>query len=289
MGQLDVSLKHAISEHPQDWAEFLGVRVGTPVQVVDADLSTVANVADKVLLVEQEPPFILHIEPQGYYDECLDERMLGYNALLRRRYGMFVHTTVLLLDKRAWGAANRGNVAAESSLGDCSINFRFEAIRVWELPVERVLAAGPGVLPLAPVADVPKNELPRIVGQVAERFGAELSRAEALEMWTATFVLVGLKYDRAFARILLQGVRESMRESTTYQEILEEGEEKGRVAGKVAGKRDDLLKLATKRFGEPAAEMVARINSISDLDRLDTLLLRMLDVDGWDELLVERP
>jgi predicted transposase YdaD len=168
-------------------------------------------------------------------------------------------------------------------------DFQYEAIRVWELPVEQILAAGPGVLPLAPVSDVPKNELPRIVERVAERFDAELPRAEALEMWTATFVLVGLRYDRPFARILLQGVRETMRESTTYQEILEEGEEKGRAEGKVAGKRDDLLKLATKRFGEPAADMVARINSISDLDRLDALLLRMLDVDGWDELLVERP
>jgi predicted transposase YdaD len=145
------------------------------------------------------------------------------------------------------------------------------------------------VLPLAPVADVPKSELPRIVGRVGERFDAELPRADAAEMWTATFVLVGLKYDRPFAEILLQGVRETMRESTTYQAILEEGEEKGVVAGKVAGKRDDLLKLATKLFGEPAADMVARINSISDLDRLDALLLRMLDVDGWDELLVERP
>jgi hypothetical protein len=51
--------------------------------------------------------------------------------------------------------------------------------------------------------------------QMAQRFDAELPRAEAAEMWTATFVLVGLKYDRAFARVLLHNVPDTMRESTT--------------------------------------------------------------------------
>jgi predicted transposase YdaD len=281
MGQIDVSLKHAIAEFPQDWAEFLRVPSGVPVQVVDADVSAVANVADKALLVRGDPEYIVHVEPHGWYDENLDVRMLGYNALMSRRYGVFVHSVVLLLDRRAWGPANKGCVVAESPLGDCRIDFRYQVIKAWELPVQQVLAAGVGVLPLAPIAIVSKDDLPQVVEQMEKRFNAELPRTEAAEMWTATFVLVGLKYDRAFARVLLQKVRDTMRESTTYQEILDEG--------KADGKQDDLIKLGTKRFGQPDAETVARINSIEDLGRLDALLLRLLDVNGWDELLAEHP
>jgi hypothetical protein len=53
--------------------------------------------------------------------------------------------------------------------------------------------------------------------------------------------------------------------------------------------KDDLIKLGTKRFGQPDAEVLARVQSIEDLDRLDTLLLRILDVNGWDELLADDP
>jgi len=41
-------------------------------------------------------------------------------------------------------------------------------------------------------------------------------------LWTATYVLMGLKYPSAFTEQLLRGVRQ-MKESVTYQAILAEG------------------------------------------------------------------
>jgi predicted transposase YdaD len=277
MGQIDVSLKHVIAEHPQDWAQFFGVQSGVWVQAIDTDVSIITSVTDKVLYVMGDAPFILHLEPQGYYDEALDPRMYAYNGLLYRRHRAFVHTVVVLLAETAWGPANTGGVQAWSPVGRCWVDFRYELIKVWELPVDRLLTAGVGLLPLAPVADVEPEALPQVIDRMAQRFDREVPRAEAAELWTATYVLVGLKYDRMFARTLLRRVREIMRESVTYQAIIEEGHGEA--------KRDSLIKLGTKRFGPPPAEVRARISSVMDLDVLDAMLLRVLDATSWDDWL----
>ena len=72
-----------------------------------------------------------------------------------------------------------------------------------------------------------------------------------------------------------------MQNSTTYQAIIKEGMEKGIVKAK----RDDLILIGTKRFGEPSDEFRNAIQSISDLSVLDGMLLQMIEVKSWDELL----
>ena len=281
MGRIDAAVKHAITAFPQDWARFLGVPPGVEVGLLDPDLSAVTSAADKVILVRDDPPFLLHVEPQGYYDESLDERMLTYAALLRRRHQMPVHSVAVALDRRAWGAANAGEVRWESPLGHSRLKFRYEVVRVWDLSAEGILSAGAGVLPLAAIADVPRDDVPRVVERIAEEFDRQVPRAEAAELWTATYILVGLKYDRAFAEILLRGVRDIMHESDTYLAIVEEGVEKGLAKGK----RDTLILQGTKRLGAPDAHALAEINAVADVARLDEMLLRVLDASGWDEVL----
>ena len=51
MAGIDVAMKHPISDFPQDWSEWLGVPRGTPVRVIDSDVSTVATIADRVIEV----------------------------------------------------------------------------------------------------------------------------------------------------------------------------------------------------------------------------------------------
>jgi hypothetical protein len=79
-----------------------------------------------------------------------------------------------------------------------------------------------------------------------------------------------------------------MKQSSTYQEIVEEGVEIGIEKGRAAAKQDDLILLGTKRFDQPPdAEVAARIRAITDPDRLDTILLRILDARDWNDLLAE--
>jgi hypothetical protein len=64
-----------------------------------------------------------------------------------------------------------------------------------------------------------------------------------------------------------------MRESSTYLAILAE---EARVI---------LLRQGTKRFGPPSADVRAALEAITDVEQLETLADRLLDVENWDELL----
>jgi hypothetical protein len=72
-----------------------------------------------------------------------------------------------------------------------------------------------------------------------------------------------------------------LEESVTYQAIIE----KGVARGEVREARKTLLRQGKIRFGEAPPTVVAAIDSIHDLARLDDLLIRLLSVNSWQELL----
>ena len=72
-----------------------------------------------------------------------------------------------------------------------------------------------------------------------------------------------------------------MKESVAYQAILEEGEAKG----KAEEARKMLLLLGREQFGEPSAKIVALLDAVTDLGRLEALVIRLLHVKTWDEFL----
>lgn len=64
-----------------------------------------------------------------------------------------------------------------------------------------------------------------------------------------------------------------MRESTTYQAILAEEA------------RAILFRLGAKRFGPPSCQTRDAIEAVTDIEQLEALAVRLLDVENWDELL----
>lgn len=109
-----------------------------------------------------------------------------------------------------------------------------------------------------------------------QRIGQETTREEAGTLWTATDVLMGLRYPRALVVQLLQGVH-GMKESVTYQAIVEEG--------KIEARQEVLLELGAKRFGAPNEATEMAVRAITNLDRLRRLSDRLLEVSSWQELL----
>ena len=87
---------------------------------------------------------------------------------------------------------------------------------------------------------------------------------------------MGLKYSDELIDRLLEGVQ-NMEESVTYQKILK------RDRGE--GKR--LKRQGSRRFGKPDAHIEAAIDAIADLERLEQLSDRVLEVTGWEELLAQ--
>ncbi len=64
----------------------------------------------------------------------------------------------------------------------------------------------------------------------------------AADLWSAAFILMGLRYERALIQKLLQGVV-TMKESVTYQAIIEEGMAEGLAKGLAKGEIDEARKI----------------------------------------------
>jgi predicted transposase YdaD len=106
------------------------------------------------------------------------------------------------------------------------IMLRYRVVRVWEVSAERWLAGGLGVLPLAPLGAVQEAELPAVIARMKERLDREVPRRQAAELWSATYILMGTRYEESLIETLLQGVI-TMEESVTYQAILRKGKAQG--------------------------------------------------------------
>jgi predicted transposase YdaD len=272
----DATLKDLVETYPRDWLAQLGLPASLPVEVIDADLSTVTAQADKVLRIHEATPWLLHLELQSSRDPSLAGRTLKYNVLLLDRHALPVHSIVVLLRRAADDPSLTGVLRTQPPHGRSSLVFEYELVRLWQRPVETILAGGVGTLPLAPLCNVSRRALPGVIRRMEERIRGETSSAEAATLWTSTFLLMGLRYPPAVAAQLLQGVR-AMKESSTYQAILDEG--RAEEARKV------LLLLGNDKLGPPDTETRAALEAITDVNRLERLLQRLLQVSGWRELL----
>jgi predicted transposase YdaD len=284
----DPTVKTLVETSPADWPVLLG-QPAAPTDVIDADIATVSGAADKVLHVRAAPPYLVHLEFQAGHDSAdLPPLLHLRSTLLQHRHKLLVRSAAVLLRPEA----DSPDLTEELRLafaGEAPYDvFRYQVVRVWQLLPEPLLRGGLGLLPLAPISAVTEAELPGIIERMEARLQARRLRPHAEEVWSATYILLGLRYSRELARHLLRGVR-SMKESVTYQAILEEGEAKGEAKGKVEGAlaeaRKFVLRQGRVRFGPPDTRVMAAVEGIADVERLEELGERLLSAASWQELL----
>jgi predicted transposase YdaD len=267
----DATLKELVETYPRDWLAQLGLPSDQPVEVIDADLSTITTQADKLLRLQEPTPSLLHLELQASRDPRLARRILKHNVLAHDRHDLPVQSIVVLLRPEADAPDLTGTVQYKPPHGG-SLEFEFDVVRLWQQPVERLLSGGLGTLPLAPLGDVEPAALPAVIQKLDERFSDEAPPGEAATLWASTYILMGLRFPAETVSRLVQGVS-GMRESSTYQSILSEEAKKL------------VLRLGTRRFGAPDHRTQTTLDEISSVERLEQLAERLLDVSGWDELL----
>ncbi len=68
-----------------------------------------------------------------------------------------------------------------------------------------------------------------------------------------------------------------MQESDTYLMILDEGKEKQA--------KKDILLVGEKRLGAPDESVKAELEGITDLERLDRIILQAVTASSWREIL----
>ncbi len=116
-------------------------------------------------------------------------------------------------------------------------------VRVWQQPVDLLLASGLTVLPLAPVSDVKEEKLPEVLIAISDRLAKEISPEGATTLWNATRILMGLRYSEEKVDSIIEGVSamlfgiRGIEESSVYQGILKEGEKPWGDEGPRRGRR----------------------------------------------------
>src|SRR5437764_10121853 len=97
----DATLKDLVESYPQDWLTALGLTGPGPVATLNVDLSTVSAATDAVLALGDPPASLVTLDFQSGRDPELARRILVYNALLHQRFGVPVHSVVVLLRRVA--------------------------------------------------------------------------------------------------------------------------------------------------------------------------------------------
>ena len=283
----DAGIKVLFDPHLPDWLTLVPRKPFGLTRIIDSDLATVTAEADKVLLVEDPQPWILHVELQAGFDRWIAERISWYNALLSYKHKVPVYSLLVLLHRKADSPKLTGELT--ECIGDDPPHrvFRFQVVRAWQLDAQKLASGGWGLFPLAPLSDSAEPVLEELVSRMGRRLVREHRNiADARELGTVMDILLGLRYDRAFTRHLMEKVMNmiDLRESHGYQIILDEGKAEGRFDTL----RETIVRLGNKKFGKPSAKIVRAVNAVTDERRLTELCDRILDVDTWQELLEQK-
>jgi hypothetical protein len=147
------------------------------------------------------------------------------------------------------------------------------------------LSSGLGALLLAPLCRLPEGlsleeGMRWVLTRVLERLDEAGDPALVRLLLKATFVLSTLRLDPEQLQTLVQGVR-IMGEFDIIQVLHDEG----RAEGRAEGMQRTLLRQGRKRFGEPDEATRLALVGITDLEQLDHLSERLLEVASWQELL----
>ncbi|MFN8524905.1 MAG: hypothetical protein U0821_17560 [Chloroflexota bacterium] len=280
----DTTTRQLIEADPSAWLRLAGLRVERDVSIVDSDISTSIAMVDKVLRVERPRPWLAHLEVQTSRDPRLLDRVALYYALLSHRHRLPTRSIIVLARPTADGPELDGVLEHRDVDGAHRMTLRYDVVRIWQQPATALLQGDLATLPLAPLADLGSAPVTDVVQAMGRRLESEATIDQRRTLWTATYLLMGLRYNASESLELLKGVLE-MRDSVTYQAILEEGRSEGLSRGRAEGVRIALLRFGTHRFGPPTAAIASRLAAIEDLTTLDRLADRMFDASGWDDLL----
>jgi predicted transposase YdaD len=293
----DATTRNLYAMNPAEWSAYLGNPVADPgrVRLIDSNLSTIAAEVDRVIRLEDPVPWLWNIEFQAGRDLGLAARLHFYSTLLHHHHKLPVRTSLILLREAASGPDLTGLQEMRYPDGQIHDWFRYDVVKVWEQPVEKILTAGLTVLPLAPVAQVEKDQVPDVLTAISKRIDREATRDQAETLWKATGTLMTLCYSTDEITSFLRGVPgmlfniRGIEETPVYQEAFHKGEAQGRAEGEAQGRAEEARKFlilqGRKKFGPPDEQSEARIAALSDLDRLHELGARILYVASWDELL----
>ena len=305
----DAAGKELMELKPEAFLQYVDVPADGPVSLIESDFSTVTAQVDSVFRVEAESPYLVHIELQANRDDDLPRRLRRYNGMIDLRHKLPTLSAVILLRPEADHKDINGHYSMKMPFGFLVDSFNYYVIRAWECSAESLLTGDLGFLPFAPLANVPVDEVPDVLRRVDERLRRETTREEAGILMQISLVWAGLVLDKGTIHEILGGLKTmSMIDESSYVRIwLDKGKEEGltegklegkaegklegltegKIEGKIEGERAIILRLGRKRFGEPDAATLEKLESIQQIERLEEISDRLITATNWIEAIGE--
>ena len=293
----DATLNILVDDHVPNWTGYLAGRCGIPPGppcVLDTDLSATLQ-ADRLFRIDGAAPAIIHLELESTGRLGIPNELMRYNVAARAANDLLpVHSVIMVLRPKANATDLTGQLDVAGADGTHYLTFRYTVIRIWQEPLDALLAAGPGVAPLALLTNEAAADLPRAF----ERFRQQL-RASGVQdnversLLGSTFLLCGLRYPVNQIEALYRELSMTLEDSTTYQHLLARGRTEGRAeglaeglaAGEQRGEQRAVLVFGGQRFGVASPAIEAAIRGITDRERLERIMARLSSASGWDDLL----
>ena len=282
MPPIDLPIKRLVQRRSGDWVRFLqqSCREEWISPFKSEYTPRVQSKLDDVFIIEDpRGTYMVNFEPMGYCDPALPVRMLRYRsdiweATVRAGQGM-----PSILQAVFFFYPEHDNKSHQ--LGDCwgsfkTLEFTYRVIRVWEESRETIIEQGLiGLYPLLPLMKGKSGEGSKQVLQqsitVVNQIEDESLRQDLLAVMG---ILAGGKYDAELVYTLIR--RDMVMQSPIYQDWVKEeraeAETKGRMEGWRAAKKETILKYLSRRFGEQPANLQEKVQKITDIQTLDSIL-----------------
>lgn len=277
----DATLKEMGRESPEGFLTVFDRAPTLPIRLLNVDLSIVTSATDLVLGLGQPLEEIIHFEFQSGAAAWKHADLMVYNSLLYAQHHVPAHTILVLLRPQAAHSKLTGSVGYAPRPEHGRMDFKYEIVRLWELPAEELMASDVGIAPLAMLGRLPEgtsreDALTSVAQRIVERLTKEAPPDRAKRLLTDALLLTGLRVRRELALKIFRGVR-LMQESDTYLMILEEGEAKAA--------RDFILLSGEEKFGAPPEPAMEQLNAVTDFERLKRMFRRIGSATDWHEIL----
>jgi predicted transposase YdaD len=210
--------------------EVLGVRPEWSVRVELGQPKTSEREPDylrRVKLPGVNEPVVLHIEFQTKSDAQMHLRMLEYNVLLRRRFGLEVRQYVLLL--RGKGEAMRTEIREDDLV------FRYRLVRLQDIDFRRLLDSGvPELIVAAVLADFKRNDARGVIRRILVALRRQVTDERELQKYLTQLEI--LSNITGYTSVVNQEIKDMPLTFNKHKDIrYQQGRLEGRLEGKLEG------------------------------------------------------
>jgi hypothetical protein len=276
-GEKDHATNWLMQHHPAALVRLVGIPQLRSCKAAHTRITLPQALPDgllEVLLPQQEAPLHLLLEIESYPSKENEEQIVRDMDLAELALGTLPDTVLMVLRQR--GRKQSSKRTRRSPLGWARRRHEWRVVELWNVLAEEVLALGEvGLVPLLPLTRS-RHAPETLLQQCRERIERQGRPEERSTLTAVTAILTSLRFGHPEHWLELLGGKKVVSDSPLYQKWMEEQA--------CATRQADIVAFLKARFGAVSEDLTARIQSVTDLQKLEeavTLAGRCTSLDAF--------